>query len=101
MITLGSDGEQLTVVLATGGDFVASMTSSSPWGSVTITLVLSGGNVDPITWTASIDDVTATFDVPANEVQTAIDAKMSIARLYYSPAGGGTLLWAHGGINVF
>jgi hypothetical protein len=101
VITLGSAGDQLTVILAAGGDFIASMTASSPWGDVQISLELSGGTTDPVTWTAVISDVTATFDVPKEQVQAVIDAKMSTARLYYTPTTGTTLLWAQGGISAY
>jgi len=100
VITLGSEGEQLTVILAAGAGFLASLTSSDPWGSVQIYLQLSSGTGDPIIWTATINDVTATFNVTANDVQTAIDGEYSIARLYYVPSGGVPLLWGHGGVRV-
>lgn len=101
MITLGSEGEQLTVILAAGAGFVASLTSSDPWGSVSIYLQLLDGNADPITWTASISGSVATFSISVNDVQTAINGEYSTARLYYQPAGGGIpLLWGHGGIRV-
>lgn len=101
MITLGSEGEQLTVLLPVGADFVVTLQATDPWPAGTeITLQLTAGTGDPVTWTAVITGNTAVFNVPANEVAPLISGRYSTARLYYQATGGGTLLWGHGSVRV-
>lgn len=100
MIELGSVGEQITVILAAGADFVVTLVAPTAWpvGTV-IALVLSGGGVS-VTWTATISGTQATFDVPTAQVQPVINSGYSFARLYYTPSGGGPLLWGQGDIRA-
>lgn len=104
MINLGSDVQQITVILADDADYVVTLVASSAWPTgIVIYLSLSDGadgNDTPVVWTATVVGTQATFNVPNAQVQPVIDAKLSIARLYYTPAGGGPLLWGYGGIRV-
>lgn len=101
MITLGSEGEQLQVIIPTDADFVTTLTASSPWPTgTTIELHLSDTSTNPpIVWTASVSGSSAVFNVPKTTVQAVIVARLSIARLIYSPGGSGSLLWGHGTIR--
>jgi hypothetical protein len=98
MITLGSMGEDLTVVIPIGARFLCALDSSNPWPNGTqIELHLMNDPGDtPVIWPATISGSTATFDVPAGDVKTVTDARLSLARLLYNPAGAGFLLWGHG-----
>lgn len=101
MIELGSEGEQVTVILAEGGDFVVTLVATDPWPAGSgITLRLSNGTGTLVTWTAVIAGTDAVFNIPTVQVQAVIASELAFARLYYTPAGGGPLLWAHGGIRV-
>lgn len=98
MITLGSEGEQLVVVIPVGADFVTTLSAATPWPTGTqIELHLSNTLSDvPVIWPATVAGTTAVFNVAKTVTQAVIDARLSLARLYYSPGGAGTLLWAHG-----
>lgn len=104
MINLGADVQQITVVLADGADYVVTLVSSTPWPTgIAISLHLTDGTTGtdpPVVWSATVVGTQATFNVPTAQVQPVIDAKLSIARLIYTPSGGGPLLWGRGGIRV-
>jgi hypothetical protein len=98
VITLGSEGEQLVVIIPVGADFLTTLSASTPWpvGTV-IELHLSNTLTDvPVVWTATVSGSTAVFNVPKVTTQPVVAARLSLARLFYSPGGSGTLLWAHG-----
>lgn len=98
VITLGSEGEQLQVVIPVDADFVTTLTASSPWPvGTTIELHFSDPTLSsPTIWTASVSGSDAVFNVPKSTVQAVVVARLPIARLIYSPGGSGTLLWGHG-----
>jgi hypothetical protein len=98
VITLGSEGEQLVVIIPVGADFLTTLSASTPWPTGTIIeLHLSNTLADvPVVWSAVVSDSTAVFDVSKADTQPVADARLSLARLFYSPGGSGMLLWAHG-----
>lgn len=99
MITLGSEGEQLTVIIPVGADFVTTLSAATPWPTGTqIELHLSNDSADvsPVVWAATVSGTTATFNVPAATTQAVVLGRLAYARLYYSPGGTGMLLWGHG-----
>jgi len=98
VITLGSAGEDLQVVIPVGASFVTTLTASTPWPNGTvIELHLMNSLTDtPTVWSATVAGSDATFNISASQVQAVVDARLSIARLLYNPAGSGALLWAHG-----
>jgi hypothetical protein len=98
VITLGSDGDQLTVVIPVGADFVTTLSASDSWPTGTaIELHLSSSLTDtPVIWTATVSGTTAIFNVPASQTAAVVTARLSLARLFYSASGVGRLLWAHG-----
>jgi hypothetical protein len=98
VITLGSEGEQLVVIIPVGADFLTTLSASMPWPTGTvIELHLSDTLADtPVIWAATVSGSTAVFNVPRVTAQPVVDARLSLARLFYSPGGSGTLLWAHG-----
>lgn len=98
MITLGSAGDDLTVVLPVGASFIATLTATTPWPANTIIeLHFMNDLADiPVVWSAAISDTDATFNVSTDQVQTVVDARLSIARLIYNPGDTGALLWAQG-----
>lgn len=98
MITLGSAGEDLTVVIAVGAAFVATLTATNPWPTGTqIEIHLLNEPTDtPVVWAAVVSGSSAVFNVSASAVQAVVDARLSAARLFYNPGGTGALLWAHG-----
>lgn len=98
MITLGSEGEQLQVIIPVDADFVTTLTASSPWPTgTTVELHLSDTSLNPpVVWAASVSGSNAVFNVPKSTVQAVVTARLSLARLIYSPSGSGTLLWGHG-----
>lgn len=101
MINLGFEGEQITVILASGSDYVVTLLASEDWpADLAITLALSADRGSAVVWSADVAGSEATFSVPAAEVQAVIDAGLSYSRLYYHPAGSGPLLWGQGGIRV-
>lgn len=98
MVTLGSEGEQLQIIIPVGADFVATLSAAAAWpvGTV-IEIHLSNTLSDtPIVWSATITGTNAVFNVPKATAQPVVDARLSLARLFYSPGGSGLLLWAHG-----
>lgn len=100
MITLGSDVDQLTVIIPIGASFITTLTASTPWpvGSV-IELHLVNDIADtPVVWSANISGNDATFNVTPSNVKLVSDQRLSLARLIYNP-GSGALLWAHGTIK--
>lgn len=98
MITLGSAGEDLTVVIPVGARFLTKLTASIPWplGTVIELHLLNEITDDPVVWSAVISGSDATFDVAASQVTTDTADRPSVARLLYDSDGGGLLLWAHG-----
>jgi hypothetical protein len=98
VITLGSDGEQLVVVIPVDADFVTTLSAATPWPTGTqIELHFSNTpSDDPVIWPATVVDTTAAFNVPKASAEPVITARLSLARLFYSPGGSGVLLWAHG-----
>jgi hypothetical protein len=98
VITLGSAGEDLTVIIPVGASYVATLTASTPWPTGTaIELHFMNDLSDvPVVWAATISGSDATFDIDTTQVQLVVDARLSIARLIYNPGGTGALLWAHG-----
>lgn len=102
MIIIGDSGEEITLEIPWGADFVAAFIASVAWpDGMTIELQLSNGPGDtPVVWPAVITGVRADFYVPMADVQTVINANLAIARLYYTPAGQGPLFWGSGVIKV-
>lgn len=98
MITLGSDGEQLVVVIPVDADFVTTLSAATPWPTGTqIELHFSDTPSDtPVIWPATVAGTTATFNVSKASAQPVVTARLSLVRLFYSPGGSGILLWAHG-----
>lgn len=98
MITLGSVGDDLTVVIPLSARFLTKLTASTAWPTGTvIELHLMNDLADvPTVWSASINGTDATFDIPTSQVTTDTAARPSIARLLYDSDGRGLLLWAHG-----
>lgn len=101
MITLGSAGETLTLIIPIGASFVATLISTDPWPDGTlIELHLLNELTDtPVIWSAAISGSLASFTESAANVQTVVDARLSLARLIYNPGGTGALLWAHGSVR--
>lgn len=97
MITLGSAGEDLQVVIPIGASFVTKLTASTSWPNGTvIELHLMNDLSDvPVVWSSTIAGTDATFNIPPDQVQAVVTARLSIARLIYNP-GTGAMLWAHG-----
>lgn len=101
-IHLGLVPQQLTVTLVSGADFVAALVSDSAWPvGVGIELHLLGGASGSVVWPAIITGVRADWDVPAEDVQTALSGQPGTAHLVYAEADGTVLLWAKGRINVY
>ena len=98
MITLGSDVEQLTVVIPVGASFITTLTAATPWPDDTVIELHLMNDVadDPVVWSATVSGTDATFNIPSDQVQVVTDARLSLARLLYNPGGLGALLWAHG-----
>lgn len=98
MITLGSEGEQLTVIIPIGAAFVTTLSAATPWPTGTqIELHLSSSLTDvPVVWAAAVSGTTAVFNESTIQTQAVVNARLSIARLIYNPGGTGQLLWAHG-----
>lgn len=101
VITLGSAGEDLVVVIAVDATFVATLTATSPWPSGTqIEIHLLNEPTDtPVIWAAVVSGSTAVFNIPLTNVQAVVSARLSSARLLYNPGGTGALLWAHGAVR--
>jgi hypothetical protein len=98
MITLGSSGDQLVVILASGAVFAATLQATENWPSNTqISLHLTDSEgAHEVIWSATVTDNLASFFVSAADVQAVIDNQLSLARLLYNPGQTGALLWGHG-----
>jgi acyl-CoA synthetase (AMP-forming)/AMP-acid ligase II len=98
MITLGSEGERIAVVLPVNAAFVSQITSAAPWPTGTrIELHFSNGfDATSVVWAATIAGTTATFNMTKTQVQSLIAARLSVVHLYYIPTGLDPLLWGHG-----
>lgn len=98
MITLGSAGDDLTVIIPLGARFLTKLHSSTPWpvGTIIQLHLVNEPDDDPVVWTATISGSDATFDESASQVATDTADRPSVARLLYDSDGGGLLLWAHG-----
>lgn len=101
MVTLGSDVDQLTVIIPVGASFITTLTAATPWpvGTVIELHLMNDISDSPVIWSATISGTDATFNIPPSQVQTVTDARLSLARLIYNPGGSGALLWAHGTIR--
>lgn len=100
-IRLGFEPQRLTVILASGGDFVASLVSDSLWPSgVGIELRFSGGSAGLVTWAAEISGTRASWDVDADDVRELIGKAPTLSRLVYTEQDGSAILWAKGGVSV-
>jgi hypothetical protein len=99
MITLGSDVDQLTVIIPIGASFITTLTASTPWPNGTIIQLQFMNDIAdvPVVWSATVSGTDATFNVADTSVVT--NARLSLARLIYNPGGTGALLWAHGTVR--
>src|SRR5688500_14757694 len=62
-VTLGATPDHLKVQLTTGADFIATLTNQSgPWNEAAV-VALVFDDEDGTTWTATIDEADATFNV--------------------------------------
>lgn len=98
VITLGSEGEQLQVIIPVDADFVSTLSATDVWPAGTaIELHLSNSFTDtPVIWSATVSGTTAVFNESKTAIQPVVEARLSLARLFYSPDGLSTLLWAYG-----
>lgn len=101
MITLGSDVDQLTVIIPIGASFITTLTASTPWPNGTVIELHLLNNIadNPVVWSATISGTDATFNITPTNVKTVSDQRLSLARLIYNPGGTGALLWAHGTVK--
>lgn len=105
-VTLGWVPLDFTLALANGGDFVTALDASpTDWPAGTGIEIRIGPSPeeDLITtvWPATITGSLASWNVPATQVQTVLDAQDSYAWMYYIEPGGGTLLWMKGAIKAY
>lgn len=95
-INLGYVPQALTVTLVRGSAFVSSLLAATPWPpSTVITLVLGA-----VTWTATINGASATWDRPPADVAAVLDAGTRTAVLTYTSSGGEAVTWAKGPVNA-
>lgn len=100
-INLGYVPQSLTVTLVRGSGFASSLVASAPWPDGTvITLVFDPGHPDAITWTAAVDDVTASWQTSADDVGAVLDLDPRAVLLQYSDASGVVVPWARGPVNA-
>lgn len=100
MITLGSDVDQLTVIIPLGASFITTLTAATPWpnGTVIELHLVNDPADDPVIWSATVSGTDATFNINPANVKLVSDQRLSLARLIYNP-GSGALLWAHGTVR--
>lgn len=95
--TLGQAPHRMTVVLAAGADFVASLyrDDGQPWPAgegVGCSLKLT----EEIAWFGPASGAAINFEVDSEEVDAAIAETPKTAKLYYEDGQGLRLLWAMG-----
>jgi uncharacterized membrane protein len=94
---LGAAPERMTVVLAAGTDFVATLTRDDGvvWPDGTVVELRVGST----TWAATVAGATVTWDVDEVAVDAVLATNPTKARLYYV-AGATRMLWASGPVVV-
>lgn len=95
-LTLGARPDRLTVVLVDGADFIATLTNQSgPWGvGAVVSLVFE---TDPeTTWTATITDASAAFNVD-KVIADTIPHKTKVELRY--TLGDVDQVWARGSVS--
>lgn len=102
-VSLGWKPIPLTVVLARGGDFVASLELEGgetwPDGTVIDLLFTVTQTSTPIVWSASIDSAVATWDVDATDVAEVLDAHALRARVRLTYSDGTEIIWMAGRVT--
>ena len=91
-MTLGTEPDRLDVVLVRDSDFIESietmspdLTTPLPWPGgavVSIELGTSAGTV--MTWAATVNGHVLSWTVQSDQVNAAIDAHLTAARLWYT-----------------
>jgi hypothetical protein len=105
-LDLGISPDTLTVHLSPGADFESTLVlldddgaeQDWPVGTV-ITLRFAKSAAADVTWTATITDAEATFDVDKAAVDSLLAENREKVRLYYVN-GTDDLLWASGKVAV-
>lgn len=100
-VQFGLEPFDMNVRLPTDADFVSSITNNvGNWGSGDVfefRLSASSAGTSPIVWAATVVGPVASWNVPNSpNVQAAISAGVSYARLHYKPGTGGDRLIGKG-----
>ena len=96
-ITLGTKPDTLTLVLARGADFAATLRNTTGAWSPTAVIQL---RIDPTTvWTATLSGADAVFAIDAALVDALVTTRSSKVKLFYTD-GDSEVCWAIGTIQA-
>lgn len=97
-IRLGFAPVELNVVLTGGSDFASSLVADSPWADGTVIALVFTTATGPVTWTATINGVSAGWQVVSSEVDGLLAQPVRLVKLMYSDPDT-TLTWATGTVS--
>jgi hypothetical protein len=99
-IDLGFQPVPLNVILAADSDFLATFIAQTGWPTGTQIQLRFINLATTTTWSATISDTTATFNVAAADVATLIGSQPQEVRLHYLDSSGDDLLWGKGMVEI-
>ena len=102
-VTLGTTPITITVTLPLDADFVCELVAEQDWPADTgieLRFHTDPNTAAAATWPATVAANSASWDVPAADVQAVLDAGATTVRLHYVEADGSDLLWGRGRVRT-